>query len=204
MASEHGRDFDALLDQLQHIQDLVKIPVISIEALTEELKSWRLRIDVQFRMEIGEVPTLEVIKFLEKLIVSSSRTNDWMWVQVIIPLVTKLSYATVQTGLFVSLLDFSTVLVVLGVGDIISKARILFRWYNISGTGILTELEHTLLVSRIAAAFHRLKVVGILDITNEEARHVAMKARWREVMGKMRFVEALDFENFLDWFIDNR
>ena len=204
MASDHGRDFDALMDQLQHVQELVKIPVSSIEALAEELKSWRLRVDVQFRIEIGEVSTLEVIKFLENLMVSSTQTNDWMWVKVVIPLVTKLSYATVRTGLYVSLLDFSTVLVVLGIGDIISKARILFRWYNVSGTGMLTELEHTLLVSRIAAAFHRLKVVGILDITNEEARHVAVKARWREVMGKMRFVEALDFETFLDWFIDNR
>ena len=192
------------MDQLQHVQELVKIPVSSIEALAEELKSWRLRVDVQFRIEIGEVSTLEVIKFLENLMVSSTQTNDWMWVKVVIPLVTKLSYATVRTGLYVSLLDFSTVLVVLGIGDIISKARILFRWYNVSGTGMLTELEHTLLVSRIAAAFHRLKVVGILDITNEEARHVAVKARWREVMGKMRFVEALDFETFLDWFIDNR
>ena len=202
--SDHGRDFDSLMEQLQHIQALVKIPISSIELLAEELTSWRIRLDGQFRIEIGEIPSLEVIKFLEHLIASSTHTNDWRWIEVIIPLVSKLSYATVHTGLFVSLLDVSTVLVVLGVGDIISKARILFRWYNISGTGMLTELEHTLLVSRIAAAFHRLKVVGILDMTNEEARHVAMKARWREVMGKMRFVEALDFDNFLDWFIDNR
>ena len=66
--SDHGRDFDSLMEQLQHIQALVKIPISSIELLAEELTSWRTRLDGQFRIEIGEIPSLEVIKFLEHLI----------------------------------------------------------------------------------------------------------------------------------------
>ena len=116
-------------------------------------------------------------------------------------LVEILSYQKGRIGTYVSPLDIFTVMTILGQGDLVSKARLLFQWFNFSKTGYLTELEHATLISRISKCFTKLKVLGTLDITDDESRHIAVTARWRLVNDRMQFMESLDFQSFLLWII---
>ena len=199
-------DFKRLLDELDFLRHAADVPLEATVSLADELVAWRLRLDHTFRAEMGETPVNEVLAFLQRLTAGTGTATaaSWAWVAAVVPaLVSRMAYETVHDGLYVSLLDVVTVLAVAGVGDIVAKGRALFRWFNFSGTGVLTELEHTVMISRVARCFHRLHVVGSLDLTDEEARHIAMKARFREAFGKQRFVEALDIDSFLDWLMDS-
>jgi len=193
-----------MLNELEFLRHASDVALEDTVALADELVAWQLRLDHNFRAELGETPTDDVLAFVQRLTTGAAATARWKWAKDVVPaLVTRLAYETVHDGLHVSLLDVVTVLAVAGVGDIVAKGRALFRWFNFSGTGVLTELEHTVMISRVAHCFHRLHVVGSLDLTDDEARHIAMKARFREAYGKQRFIEALDIDSFLDWLMDS-
>jgi hypothetical protein len=121
--------------------------------------------------------------------------------KVLLSLATQLSYAH-NGDIYIRLLDLLTIFVIICQGDTIVKSRLLFDWYNFSESGYLTELEHSVLISRFLHCVNKLKILGSIDITEEEGRHMASAARVRQINGKVRFLEALDFGNFHMWMLD--
>ena len=51
------------------------------------------------------------------------------------------------------------------------------EWYNVSKTGIMTEVEHTNLILRVARCLHKMNIIGVLDITEDDAKHIALTSR---------------------------
>jgi hypothetical protein len=101
-------------------------------------------------------------------------------------------------------LDVLTSIVVIGKGDVLRKSSYIFRWYNVSQSGHITEMELSICIKRACDCFAKLKLLGDIDITDADARHLAMNAR----LGKksdtkaMTFMPYLNAEDFDRWYIE--
>ena len=115
-----------------------------------------------------------------------------------------LSFKKHILGTRVLLLDVLTVLVIIFRGSLVEKLQYLFNWYNISENGLMNELEHTLFIMRVADCFHRIKAIGSIDITEDDAKHLALVARSRIENGKIRFVAGLTFNDFHRWTLESK
>lgn len=119
---------------------------------------------------------------------------------VISPIVHRLAVSKPLLGPRVYLLDVLTMLVILMRGDMHEKAQLIFTWYNFSRTGLMSELEHTLLITRAAECLHRLKLLGAIEITRDDSRHIALAARIdKQVRNKIFFKPGLTFDDFFNW-----
>ena len=76
-----------------------------------------------------------------------------------------------------NLLDIFTSLVLLSRMSLESKAKYLFLWYNTSKNGVMTEVEQTNMILKIADVLHRTQFIGKLDVTEDDARHIALTSR---------------------------
>jgi hypothetical protein len=122
------------------------------------------------------------------------------------PLINILAQSKIMLGLRIFLLDVLTSLVILVRGDIKEKAYLLFKWYNFSKTNLLSELEHTLLIVRAAKCLHQLKLVGLIEITREDAKYIALSARTvvPKDGSKITFVPGLHLSEFTAWIEDGK
>lgn len=116
-----------------------------------------------------------------------------------------LSFSRPQVGQMVYLLDVLTVLVIIFRGSLKEKARFLFDWYNVSQTGIMTEVEHAVCIRRTSECFYKIKAIGVIDVTEEDAKHIALEARVRKTAsgGQMKFIPGLTYEDFYQWTRDS-
>ena len=64
-------------------------------------------------------------------------------------LITYLSFDNTILGKRVCLLDILTALVIILRGSLESKTELLFKWYNINKTGVMTEVEHIAFILRL-------------------------------------------------------
>jgi hypothetical protein len=117
------------------------------------------------------------------------------------PLVIMLSFNVPVLGIHVFLLDILSVLVLILQGPLLEKVRYLFTWYNLTGTGLLTEQEHSMLIQRLAKCLNKMKVIGSIDMTIEDANHIALLARTKYDGNKINFIPGLLFEDFYQWSI---
>ena len=118
------------------------------------------------------------------------------YVKIIIEL---LSFERPIIGRRVFLLDVLCILVLILKGQLEDRAKFLFDWYNITGSGFMSELEHYTLIVRIATCLNRMRILGAIEITKEDARHSAFKARVRKNGEAMNLVRGLTFEDFFNW-----
>ena len=115
-----------------------------------------------------------------------------------------LSFQKPIVGQVVYFLDVLTVLVIIFRGSLLEKARYLFDWYNVSKTGVLTEVEHAILIRRTSECFYKIKAIGIIDVTEEDAQHIALEARVRKNQsGQIKFIPGLVYEDFCRWTRDS-
>ena len=118
-----------------------------------------------------------------------------------------LSFKKPTLGQYVYLLDVLTVLVVIfraPTDGLREKARWLFDWYNFSKTGTMTEIEHVLLIKRVSDCMVRIKAIGRIDVTEDDANQIALEARVRKTAdGQIRFIPGLTFEDFYIWTRDS-
>jgi hypothetical protein len=121
--------------------------------------------------------------------------------QQVTPLIRILSQEKIMLGTRVFLLDVLTSLAILVRGDVKEKAQLLFKWYNFSRTNMLSELEHTLLIVRGASCLHRLKLIGLIEITKEDAKHIALSARTvvPKDGSRITFIPGLHLSEFTTW-----
>lgn len=103
----------------------------------------------------------------------------------------------------VTVLDLLTVLCILMTGQLEDKAKCLFRWYNLNQQGLLEEEEHYLMLRRLAGCLRKLRLIGQLDLSDDEARYLAMKARIEDTMHGSLFRAGLYFADFLQWIQDS-
>ena len=102
------------------------------------------------------------------------------------------------------LIDILTILVIILRGSLEEKTSYLFKWYNTNGSGIMTEIEHTYLILKVSECLTRLKFLGTIDITEDDAKHIAFKSRAfinKENNGnqKISFLPGLTLEDFNNW-----
>lgn len=75
-------------------------------------------------------------------------------------------------------------LIILLRGSVNDKARYLFTWYNISGSGLMTELEHIMFIQRVGRVLSKMKVLGAADMNIDDIKHMAFEARARKPQGE--------------------
>lgn len=74
-------------------------------------------------------------------------------------------------------LDLLTTLCLFMQATWAEKAAYLFRWYNFSKTNLLDEEEHSLLIRGVARCLRKLNLIGVLDVSDADAKHLALEAR---------------------------
>jgi hypothetical protein len=176
-----------LLNQLDLLKSLVNVQLSVVSATADRI------------LQTGLSQHRENLR-LETFDVSLKQAEIYFPVEhgnVFRSLALQLSYKK-GSGVYIRMLDLLTVAVIVCTGDMIAKSKLIFRWYNFSETGYLTELEHSVFLSRFAHCVNKLKILGSIDYTEEEVRYMAASARLK-VEGKARFIEALDFDNFYLW-----
>lgn len=115
------------------------------------------------------------------------------------PLAIMLSFNVPVLGVHVFLLDILSVLVLILQGPLLDKVRYLFTWYNLTGTGLLSEQEHSMLIQRLAKSLNKMKIIGAIDMTVDDANHIALLARTKYDGTKINFIPGLLFEDFYEW-----
>jgi len=105
-------------------------------------------------------------------------------------LISYLSFENTILGKRICLLDILTVLVIILRGTLESKTEFLFQWYNINKTGIMTEVEHIAFIMRLGTILTRIKVLSSIDVTEDDARHIAFTARLKQDKHKRERREA--------------
>ena len=116
-----------------------------------------------------------------------------------------LSYRKPILGQYIYLLDVLTVLVIVFRGPLEEKARWLFGWYNLSKTGVMTEVEHVILIKRVSDCLFRIKAIGRIDVTEEDANQIALEARVYKTVGggstglQLKYLPGLTFDDFFRW-----
>ena len=117
------------------------------------------------------------------------------------PIILLLSQSKVLLGQRVYLLDVMTTLCILVRGNLKEKANLLFKWYNFSKTNQLSELEHTLLIIRASECLHRMRLLGLIEISREDAKHIALSARvvLPKDSSKITFIPGLSLSEFTAW-----
>lgn len=100
-------------------------------------------------------------------------------------------------GPHVSFLDILLILSVLGRGELQEKGKFLFNLFNFSGSGRMSELEVVRMVLKLSAVFQKLKLIGSLDVTEEDARHIGLLARLNSQKNFIPFLTLPDFQYFL-------
>ena len=111
-----------------------------------------------------------------------------------------LAFPRAVHGTRVYLLDVLTVLIILLRGSVRDKARYLFTWYNISGSGLLTELEHIVFIQRVGSVLQRMKVLGAADMSIDDAKHMAFVARAKVSPGAATtFLPGLTLRDLIAW-----
>ncbi len=91
-----------------------------------------------------------------------------------------LSEENTVLGKRISLLDLLTVLVIVLRGSLEEKTKYLFEWYNTNRTGVMTEVEHTVFIMRLSRSLTRIKFLNSIDVTEEDAKHIAFISRLKQ------------------------
>ena len=187
MTQSPGRD--ELLNQLTLLKALVSLPTSITSVIADRAKNHGSSQEREnFKLETHDIILDRAVKFFPSEHCSTMES-----------LALQLSCTKGSSAKYIRILDLLTIVVVICNGDIITKSKLLFSWYNFSGTGNLTELEHTIMISRFIYCVNRLKIIGSIDVTGDEIRHIATAARYRNINGQIRYLQALNFENFIMW-----
>ena len=114
-------------------------------------------------------------------------------------------------GVQVPLLDILTILSLLSRGKMEEKAEVLFKLYNFTENGRMSELELIRFILKVSELFVKLKLVGSLEISLDDARYFVHLARLKghekcfnkevEVTdgpeGMIPYFQLQDFQHFL-------
>lgn len=109
-----------------------------------------------------------------------------------------------NVGKSVMVLDLLTTLTILSTGSITDKCKLLFVMYNINQTGLMEEGEHFNFIMRSSACMRKLKFIGTLDMTAEDAKYVALEARVKHENNQITFIPGLQLVDFTRWVQTNK
>ena len=98
----------------------------------------------------------------------------------------------------VNMLDVLLTLTVLVQGSLEEKAGVLFSWFDYSHSGMLTEVELTVFLTRTASCLSRIQVISSFEIGQADARHMALLARVKPDGSVVPEVSLERFVAFLD------
>lgn len=118
--------------------------------------------------------------------------------------INKLSFEKPLVGTSILLLDLLTILCILTNGSIEDKARMLFSWYNHNQSGLMDEAEHQYFIIRACDSLKKLRLIGYIDITIEEASYMALEARVKYQNNEITFVPGLKLKDFIKWIMANK
>ena len=105
-------------------------------------------------------------------------------------LIQRLSFENTILGKRVLLLDMLTFLIIVFRGSLESKTEYLFKWYNVNGTGLMTEVEHISFILRVGKIMTKVKILSTIDLTEDDARHIAFTSRIKQEVHKRERREA--------------
>lgn len=105
-------------------------------------------------------------------------------------------------GWKVLLVDIILLLVILVKGTLRSKTDFLFKLFCTTDSGLLSELELSFFLLRICRCFQKMRIMGKVDLTPEDARHVAWKARCNQDSTTMK--PGLTDDDFYHWVLTSR
>ena len=159
---------------------------------------------VKFAVEKYESEYLEGGQSLESYTLSASEALSFFpSCQVAVePLVVALADDVPYVGLNVRLLDVLTILTMIARGAMKEKAKLIFDWFNSSHSGIMSEVELNLFLLRIGNCFLKMKLIGRIEFSKEDARHMAFVARVSD--GYKFLLPGLTFNDFYRWLSENR
>jgi hypothetical protein len=116
------------------------------------------------------------------------------------PIVELLAFKRVDNLKLISVLDLITTLTIFMFGEWNRKSKILFQLYNLNKTGLMEEEELYILIKHVSNCFKKLKLVGILDIEDHDAKFFALNARIRQDgSGRSYFIPGLYYDDFHVW-----
>lgn len=98
---------------------------------------------------------------------------------------------------YIRLLDILIVITTMAFGTLLEKSQYYYRWFHVSGYELMSEIELSLFIVRFSSCVSKMKVIGRLDITEEDAKHEAFRARVNKIDGKL--LPGLNFEHFYRW-----
>ena len=180
---------EKVLDQLDLFRNFTLAPLSVVTAVLSAAFTGRSSQEKEnFNLETYDVPVADVAKLFPTLSAIS-----------VTALAQQLSYVKSENKSYVRILDLLTILIIICDAELKPKCKVLFKWYNFSGSGLLTEFEHSILISTFVKLSFTLKISGSIDVTDDEVNHIAMSARLRNIGGQVRFVESLIFEEFFTW-----
>ncbi len=178
---------------LQHLDTLKDVMIIPLERLEVCVNSTLQKRPNDITLEFWSVPITKVELYLPCYTKSMK------------PLIDRLSFTRDDGMVLVSILDILTLLTLLMFGNWDKKAKLLFTWYNLNEKGLLEEEEHFLMIKRVSLCLKSIKLIGILDISDNEANYIAGEARIRyDKNGVGMFIPGLFFDDFLGWTRTNK
>lgn len=83
------------------------------------------------------------------------------------------------------------------------KATFLFRLFNVNQSGLMTEEEHYNFMQRTVDNFRKMRLIGLLDWTQNEVQFLALQARssYHPELGRgeIKYKAGLSIADFLHW-----
>jgi hypothetical protein len=157
----------ALLRHLDVVKPLLSIPLGRLQDHEFALLS-KLPFDIT--LEFWSVDVAYVLSLFPTTLVDE---------KYLLPVVEVLSFSLVgkPDTKKICILDILTVLCILFMGDWDDKMAMMFRWYNLNNTGLMEEDEHFLMLQRVGHCFRKLKFIGPLELTDDDAKFIALSAR---------------------------
>lgn len=160
---------------LQHLDIFKPLLIIPLQKLLDHEEELLRRVPLKMTLEFWSIPSSSFRDYFPESFLPSSLLQ---------PVINLLGFviptqSTVPTtaNVHVCILDVITTLCLLLYGDWKLKMEILFRWYNLNNTGLMEEDEHFLLLKRIGHCLRKLKLIGVLDLTDDDAKFMAIQAR---------------------------
>jgi hypothetical protein len=174
----------AVLKHLDHIKPMLQLDFNYVKLVYEKLTKFR---PDHISLNYYDVLSSDVLKIFpnQKSILAK--------------LVEKFQFHKPYVGMSVMVLDILTTLCVFTTGSVTEKSKLLFDCYNLNRTGLMEEFEHVNFILRIVECMKKMKLLGLIDITADDAKYIALEARVKNVDNAITFIPGLHVADFTRW-----
>jgi hypothetical protein len=186
-----------LLQYLDLFKPFLTIPLKTLQDFENDLMK---KIPLNVTLEFWSVPTASCRLYFPESFISGELLQT---------LLEKLAFTISETlYIHVCILDVITCLCLLLNGAWKDKMTMIFKWYNLNQTGLMEEEEHFLCLRRIGHCLRKLKFIGAMELTDDDAKFLAVEARImvdtkrnqnKEKQQLASFRPGLYIDDFISW-----